>query len=1043
MVRGAPATAPPHSVSGLSIAASASGANLALATGPVVRSGSGSVTGPTLFPASLQEARFWGLEPGGGQRVVIAGVRVVVHANGALAAAADRLPRSPSSVLHLPERLGGGFVYVVGSELWRSQTWLSESVPIFSSPSPIDRAFVGLDRIYVRLSPGSLAALDPRSGRLRELGPLPSAPSLGQLVALDAWRALVVADLRGPLVTSDAGASWHAVSLPLPLEPNEVVRLEDGFGVAALDANRHEQWWLVRANGRSESLAEAPVEEAAPTPAGGPTAPFRRIFDEIPLAVAIEDGWPLRDGTALIARDGALARVRMSDGAVIEFTDGAFPLSPAKCHGLSLASPGDVGAFGFVCGESRGETRIYAWDATLAKLVELRRFGDAREVAASGNGALVVRGGCSDRTEAAAIHGYGTAAQTFCVMRPARTWKEVRFQTDRPERVQPVVLSDGQLVLLRPPTNGDLTTARLTFVAPTDSARMADVPVRFAPLDRETGRVLRLGTWMDGFEERRPGVLGGWVDSGGSALGIEIDVNGGGRTGEYIRDAGAPVVSSRWAFGWTASRGGFESTDGGMTWTKELPLPEPIAEPRAHVGRVCGPLGCMIAGWLRVGWGGRERPPAVTPRPFRPAPPWGASRTLRLVCAPSRRPPALLGKEPAVGAAPSVRTATGDSPGGPLNASRPGQTAADPPSFSGPNGPALATSDLHLTAEGSGGLERSMRFGTAVRLYAWGPSSGEWDALGRWQVRWDWPWGGRGDSRASAVVPSPWSTFDAARRALLLGAGPPPTVWSLVAGDDPDHALLVARHGSTAELIVLEAERAPLRVQHDGEDAFPEPQSALRVGGRWFVATSQPQADPPATVLWTLDGSTARELLRVPRAGFDASPDARLARRADARAIGLLAEGRPDLTKPVSLWLAPVDLESGSIGEPQPIGPPGIVEPRICAAHEAEEAGWDSDVPYPGPGAIELSRDDSWSAPLQTPTVRLHVSRDGSCIERIFGSIDPYGSSPPAALVRSAVGAAPGDRGLGVGPSSATPPPSLEVSVFSARARFPLRCWAR
>lgn len=1002
--------------------------------------------GPLLLPASLQEARFWGPEPGGGRRAVVGGVRVVVRADGSLAAAADRLPGTPSSVLPIPERLGGGFIFVLGAQLWRSQTWLDECVPIFSAPTTIAEALVGLDRIYVRTASGSLAAVDARSGALRELGPLPPAPRFGPLVALDGWRALVVADMRGVLVTADAGASWRSV--PLSLEPTAVIALENAFGIAARDSDGNERWWLVRPDGRSEALTEPPTTaaERSTQRAGGPRHDYRddarhdyrdgesalppsagvpRIFDEHPLAAAIEDGWPLADGTAMIARDGALARVRIADGTVVELSAGAFSLSPASCHAVGLSTPRDPRAFGFVCGEPRGQTRVYAWNHAAAALEELRRFDDPRRVAASGNGALVVTGGCGLRAAGA---GSGGDRQTWCIMSAARRWTEMRFRGELADRAQPIVLSDGRVALLRPPSHADLTTARLILAAsPADEPR-DEVVVRFASLDHDTERVLRLGTWLAGFEERRAGVLGGWVEGDGSVVGIEIEVGGQARAGEYIRDAGGPVVSGRWALGWTASRGGFESTDGGMTWTKELSLPAPLAEPRARTRRACGPIGCVAAGWLRIGWGGREKQSIAPPNPAGGAPGWGASRPLRLACEPrAPRPPTpTAGPADPVGAraAAIVRRRRGVT-GGP---------SSDLPSFSSHAPPPMAAGDLGLSAEGSGGLDRSIRATPTVRIYAWGPNSGEWDTLGRWQVRWDWPWGGWTDTRASAVAPSPWPTLDAARRALGTGAGSSAISWAVVAGDDADHSLLVVRRGSVAELVVLEADRTPLPVQHDGEDAFPAPQSAVRAAGRWFVATPQPQTDPPATVLWALDGSTAREFLRIPRAGFH--PDARLARRSDGHAIGLVSAGQPDLAKPASLWIAAVDIESAQVAQPESIGPPGItaLPSRICGADEG--AAWDLDFPYPGP--IELSRDDRRSEELQTAVVRLRLSHDEACIESAFGSIDPYASNPS-----DVVGPAePTSRDLTRRGLTATSP-GIAVSVFSARTRFPLHCWAR
>ena len=45
------------------------------------------------------------------------------------------------------------------------------------------------------------------------LGPLPSASSYGLLAFADGWRAVVDTDMRGPLATFDAGATWR--SLPV------------------------------------------------------------------------------------------------------------------------------------------------------------------------------------------------------------------------------------------------------------------------------------------------------------------------------------------------------------------------------------------------------------------------------------------------------------------------------------------------------------------------------------------------------------------------------------------------------------------------------------------------------------------------------------------------------------------------------------------------------------------------------------------------------------------------------------------------------------
>ncbi|HWL89052.1 MAG TPA: hypothetical protein VNO21_24785, partial [Polyangiaceae bacterium] len=48
-----------------------------------------TVTGARLVPENIDEGALFGLEPGGGVRSIVAGVRIVSQANGALLAADD------------------------------------------------------------------------------------------------------------------------------------------------------------------------------------------------------------------------------------------------------------------------------------------------------------------------------------------------------------------------------------------------------------------------------------------------------------------------------------------------------------------------------------------------------------------------------------------------------------------------------------------------------------------------------------------------------------------------------------------------------------------------------------------------------------------------------------------------------------------------------------------------------------------------------------------------------------------------------------------
>ena len=1004
--------------------------------------GDPTVLGARLIPAALDEARTWGAEPGGGVRAVVAGARVVSSPLGGILAAVDRLPASPSSVVELPERLGGGFLMVLGAHLWRATTWLGAAVPMVTLPVPIAEVLVGLDRVYLRSAQGALLAVDPRTGAALDLGPLPASPRVGSIAALDAWRAVAVADLRGTVLTLDAGSSWHPIALPI--EPARVTALEEAFGVVGVDRARGvQQWWEVLPDGQTGWLSSSPSPPpVARREATLPDAVSARPLGGGALLAAIEDGWPLTDGTALVARDGFLARVRLADGGVAEIVPDAFALKPARCHPLPLTEPDAPGAFGFVCGEPRGITALFRWDDRASRLVELRRFESPREVLAPGNGSLAVRGPCASR--ASQPEGVSPAPnQPWCVMTRDGAWNEMHFVGAGVDHARLVILSNGRVALVRPPEAGDLSSARLTVIdGVTDGARATHLPLRVEPLPPDTARALRLGIWMDGFEERRPGVLSGWVDAAGSILGIEITLDGVVRVGEYIRAAGAPIASGRWAFGWTPSGGGFETTDGGMSWNKEIALPEPIAEPRAGRIRTCGPIGCVAAGWLRLGWGPRagsiapELPPA-RPRASRRPPsltlqcePLGSRPAAEL--APPGAPPALPGRPPLQARRPVTGGAPFGSSAGTLTELRP---------FAGRAAPVVPNGAVGLSADASNSLDRGLRSVPLARAYAWGPSFGDWDPLGRWQVRWQWPWGGWADARSSAVSPSPWPTLETAARAFG-GPGVPPE-WTLVPGDDADHALIVARRAGVGVILVaaLDAERAPVEITRAGGEALPDIQGAVRSGGHWYLATAQASGEAAAAVLWLVDGPVARELGRAPRIGQDALPTARLARRPEGAGVGPASPVSPvtvglvvagqDVERGALLWVASFDPETHAFRDPELLAPFDLSD-RTVAACTGDDGGWEVEVSYPA--AIDVHVRAGWSSRLQGAVARLRISRTGACLDRLFGSAASYGPRDMDGIW----------GGTGRPPPERTPEDAsartFGLSVLVESSRVPLRC---
>ena len=1092
-----------------------------------------TVKNARLFPEAVDDSQGYGSEPGGGLRAITAGLRVVTTRDGSISIAEERLPQAPQLTTALPERLGGGFLFVLGTTVWRADHWLEPARPIFASYQSIQGIVPGLDRVYIRAQNAYLA-IDGKTGSVLDLGPWPASPFVSGFAAADGWRAAAVTDLRGVVATYDAGATWRA--LELPMEPRQVLVSGDSLAIGGIENGKSEAWFEVRADGTIARLSGAPREAkgkllSTPTPtrpyypggypgAGGvivpmpfPVAPGAappvtarptatagsdgpldesvqdagtRIFGKRPLAAAIEDGWPLTDGTAVIARDGALARVRLSDGALTEMVQGAFPLKPSRCHPVSLTRANAIGAFGFVCGEPRGASAIYAYDPLRGRLSELKRFDRPRVVTSSGNGALAVRGPCAEDGDASATPREptrieakldagaddGKEAKTdagkseraeraekaerekaerekaerdaaakaaapevhpYCILGHDNAWREVHVRGDvGGERV--VVLADGKIAVVSPP-QGQSGPARLTLL---DKGRATTLPIVFPNVTADIARVLRLGVWLDGFEERKFGVVGGWIEAGGAMLGVEIALDGKATPGQFVRDAGMPFVSGRYGFGWTPSRRGFETTDGGMTWTS-LELPEPLVPIGKVERRACGPVGCLAAGWLRVGWGETKKPP-VPPAP----PPHRATTTvspppLVLACEPTLppmpTPPAPKPKAATVTPQASSATPRRTFGGPPVLAATGAAGLAELPSFFSQPGPPLRDAERGMPFEVPELLERSPpRLGGLARAYAWGPKGGDWDTQGKWQVKWLSPFAGWSEAHASVPTLPPQVLLDFTKSSAYGSYYQAySSFFSIAAGDDPSHAMLVVRRSTRTDVtpFELEADRAPVEIRRADGEPFLEIDAVTRAAGRWFIVTPPPAGvSSPVTTIWQVDGAVARELVHVSRAAVESGRPAgtRLARRSDGRAIGLVVDGQPTAERTTATrWVLPIDLETGQLGEPESLGYTDLAG-RTLEACTDDVVGWGFDTTLPGTARIRLAQG---SGSMHALYVRLRLTTTRACVERIAGMYDGQSADRAAQLTR------PGARTGGAPPLK---PGELMATAFASQGRYALRC---
>jgi hypothetical protein len=846
---------------------------------------------------------------GGQRRVLLDRMRMVARDDGGIERASELLPRGSVSAVALPSRLGGGYLFYantgIGAQIWRASDWLAKLKPLVQLGAVVDAVVPGFDRLYVRYqSNGRLGAIDADSGEPRGLGALPPAAAYGRLAFADGWRAVVDTDLRGPLATFDAGATWRSVGISEKPLSVDVVSGDPAVTVAGgtylVDA-RGAVTFRPEASRASGSSASGDEGDAAARQAGP--------LGKKPLRAAIEDGFPDSLTTAIVARAGALVRVSLRDGEVIATVEDAYPERLASCHALRVGK-----GFGFLCGERDGITAVYEMAGPLA-LKPALRFSRPRFVVASGNGALVVRGGCEDLASGAApVLEVEDGARPYCVRSAAGALREIRIKGELGvERV--VALADGRVVVLVPPRGG--SAGQLTLL---DGSSAKSISLQLPAEPAFTDRLLRRGMWLDGFEEREKGVLAGWVEAGGPVIGVRIKLDGKVTAGDVRDDAGGAILAGR--FGLSLGEGGraAETIDGGLHW-EVLDLPERDDEAeRIGPTRACGPAGCVLGGWIRVGWGKAgsddDMRPAVSPPPSYT--PTRSSPQIAFTCdlGAVSTPPLPAVKAPAPrAAARAPRLGLG-------GIGLVGGRGAPPPSPAGPLTPNGWASFRNTPAPplvaGEIGIDNGPYADVVmVHAYAWGKRGADWTRAGRWQVRFDDRFDPGGGVRSSAVSTSLWADETQAAEAVGTGAYGA-SAWAAYLDPSGKAAFTHACRGSLCSFYAVADGQPVLPVRdaqgRSGAMLRPFTNGAVRVGETWYVITQG--ASYETVLLWRIDLGVARQIgtyYRPARYGLEAP---RIVRRAFGGAVGLLVAGPPEPGDRVGSWyVLPVDPESGEIGE--------------------------------------------------------------------------------------------------------------------------------
>ncbi len=702
----------------------------------------------------------------GSRRFVSQGLRMVERPDGSLEAATEYLPATRGiTAARIPDRLGGGFVFVVNTSgsalLYTATTWTSTLRPVSRFDGDAERLVAGFDRIYVlRGRSATWAAIDPKTGRELDLGSLPPAAGYGAMAFADEWLAAVELPFVGVVATFDAGATWH----PLGID-HATLSPVDGAVLLELGGFRA----LLGPSGELEGLPPPANDDRAGSDRNKrlPPAGLGRALGPHPLETAVLHGMPEPGGTALVAASGSLFRVRLADGKVLAETRDAYA-GVSACDAVPLGR-----GVGFVCGEPGSTTRVLALEPPLA-LRAVASFAGPRRVAPNGRGGLVVSGGCEGDTR---------AAPAYCVL-PAQGDAFEVARGSATERV--VALADGRLAVLEPSRPGFAGT--LTFVGPgSRSPAVGLAPVK--PREQAVRALASHGFWLDAFQQGPDGKLIGFIAGAASFVGVRVSLDGKVELGEPEQALGRAFFSGRYAFAIGRGGGARETVDGGFEWSDaELPSePDLKLERTFGTSSGCTSIGCAFAGWLRVGWGDAERLPTVAaPEPTRFTSPGGGRWSLECR-ADGRQSPRALRVRPEN----EERTT---SPWNPL-----AEVAA----------PARAGADLGFDV----GSEAELHL---YRAYVWGAPGDGWARQARFAVSVRDPYRIEGGVWSTAPSPVPWARPEQA--ADVFGRSPtgPPSTFRMLTDPVRHVALLIVTLRGSMDLFLLEEGRSIVRLATSG-----------------------------------------------------------------------------------------------------------------------------------------------------------------------------------------------------------------------------------
>lgn len=534
-------------------------------------------------------------------------LRLDANASGMNAAAALLTGSGQPKVLALPPHLGGGYVFYQAvsaqgqsaTNIYRSTTFSGALTPLAQLPFAVLDMHAGFDRLVI-LGTGVKLALDPETGDVLPLDPLPPVVTLQRVAFAGSRRALLSAPLVGVLATSDAGLTWR----PLP-------------AVESIEGSRGDEL-LVKADGRT--LQVGPQLELVP-PRSASQANAARLaweshvsqlgFSSVDdwgnsLSIALSRGVSV--GKQIVALDhGYLIVARAEDS--YEVARQPAPAENVSCLGVP---DGAVAAL-FLC---RGaQITLFRYSAgQLSQVYQAPRSSanttSARELLTFGPGAFLLSGDCqrpgaAEHTRGPFCHVSARGARSLMALPVSRDSK----RPDPPARYVSFAVDERAAFRLhwRQPERAFVVDALVTASALPSGE--AGKQASFAVTTQESLLpLLQSGALLPHAQRDQDGFLV-WVAQGEKFVGVRLLSTGGLDYGAVQRPLSRALFYGKKALVWGASGFAKQSTDGGLHF-EDLTLPYRSGDPELsapldrHTSTLmgCGDAGCVLGHWLKRGW---------------------------------------------------------------------------------------------------------------------------------------------------------------------------------------------------------------------------------------------------------------------------------------------------------------------------------------------------------------------------------------------------------------------------------------------------------